>query len=270
MKEIARYTRFSVYSNDREWTVIKPFNSGVVVLGVLPNQRTILVREPRLVDCGNTMPALNAVRGVSESNQTPRENAIREFMEETGIKMSPSDMEFLGICRPDSGSLATHLSIFRAWLGPTHLQSRKGIENKEISTVVLQNSQLFEQMASGLIADAITHQAVLLSQLSPNRRPSQLEVGVKIELPIDKIRIAKETLFEKAQELLYPIGVVYSVKKNIITIDGTGYGTEKQYDDILLWIKSVSLEASSTLTLSLTDKAKERLFRFNQGKTITD
>lgn len=221
------------------------------------------------MDCGTAMPALNAVRGIAETKQTPRENAIREFLEETGIEVAPKDMEFLGICRPDSGSLATHLCLFRAWLTPAHLQGRKAVAEKEISTIVCNNPELFETMAKGLLPDAITHQVILLSQLVPQRKPSQLETLVKLDLPTDKIKVPQEAIFEKAQELLYPMGLVYKMKKHLVQINGTAYGTEKQYDDLVRWVKDLSVQCALPLTLTLNSTGGlSRVLYFLAGEAV--
>lgn len=232
VKTLYSNNRFELLANERGWTVVRPFTTGVCVLGMSPDGQYLLVKEPRIDEWGRTSLHLNCVKGMIDANESPRDAAMRELKEETGIQVQQADLQFLGLCRPDNGFITSSVSLFRAHLPLDFPQSFKHKTESQVHPLVFTLVKLKNLVANGRLNDSVTHSAFLLSSLSPVP-VSQTEHHVQLrttELPA-QIEIQRAILKEYRQ-LLSPWHVACSLSQNQVVAQGWCYAQGSQSYEI--------------------------------------
>ncbi|HEX4998341.1 MAG TPA: NUDIX hydrolase [Terriglobia bacterium] len=118
-------SRFHVYADwvageggleVKDYLVVAPrFAAGDLVTGVtvLPiwNDHIVLLKTFRHAIRRET---LEAPRGFIDHDETPRQAAVRELAEETGLAADPANLVDLGNCAPEGSTIAARIALFAA------------------------------------------------------------------------------------------------------------------------------------------------------------
>ncbi len=133
----------------------------VVVLPVLNGNSIVMVRvkRPLIDDCPLELPA-----GDSQSGETPREAAMREFSEETGIYIE-DPMRFVSEMPISEmpGRIPVLLSVFRVDLSTSEFESRSRHDNEIISVEAISFTEAVQNLIEGVIY--LSSPAAIISRL---------------------------------------------------------------------------------------------------------
>ncbi len=132
--------------------------NGVAILGMTAGQ--FVLRE--IYRHATRSWELEIPRGRREAGQTPRQAVRAEVKQELGY--SVKKMRLLGMVRPDSAIMSSHLEIFFAELGAAGKPEPE--ETEAFGEIVkLTPEELGHRIVSGFVRDSYTMAALLLAQL---------------------------------------------------------------------------------------------------------
>jgi len=131
-------------------------DNGAVVL-VIEKDSFIFVKVKRPA---HGVELLEAPRGYGNSCENCHECAVRELFEETGYKVNVSDIEKLGVVRPNSAILASKVTVFLAKVAPEQKVSVP--DDEVIDLVFIPFHELKKEIAKGNISDGFTLSALAL------------------------------------------------------------------------------------------------------------
>lgn len=149
-----------------ERIIQKNYKSAVVVMPMFDNKILLLKQHRHAIR--NVQYALP--RGFGEIGLTPEENAKKELMEEVGIENDDiKNIKYLGEVIPDSGSMATKVSVFVIEISKYGV-SNDIYENIEKSLLVT-FEQLEDMISDNTINDGFTLSTITLYKNYINNRP---------------------------------------------------------------------------------------------------
>lgn len=140
------YARVIYPHSDSNGSVIIPCQNGR--FGLLS-----IFRHPPRAESGGEFP-----RGFAE-DLSPAENAAKELWEELGVRISPSELEYLGEIQSDTGISAGKIQVFCAQIDHVAIPSDNGEGIHGFRWVTPQ--EMAAQIADGTITDGITLAAYL-------------------------------------------------------------------------------------------------------------
>ncbi|WP_157981121.1 NUDIX hydrolase [Aliidiomarina haloalkalitolerans] len=160
--------------NSGQWFFVKEENSdnGALVLCYVGN-RLVLVKVPRRA---HETTLLEAPRGYGDPGETAVAAAARELFEETGYRVSESDLQALGQVKPNSAILMTNVNVFRCVLPADSRPERQHAEQvakgqegfQEVDSVeLIEPAQLTRLIATGQISCGLTLAALMLAASVP-------------------------------------------------------------------------------------------------------
>ncbi|EGN76100.1 ADP-ribose pyrophosphatase [Idiomarina sp. A28L] len=148
---------------DGQWHYVQEKNSdnGAMILCYVGDD-LVLVEVPR---AAHGAELLEAPRGYGEPGEKAVEAAARELFEETGYQAS--ELEFLGVVKPNTAILTTNVNVFRCHL-PANTQpiqhTSAASDFNEVSKVELASpKQLAHYIANGRLSCGITLAALMLA-----------------------------------------------------------------------------------------------------------
>lgn len=131
-------------------------DNGAVILAIFKEQFVFVkVNRP-----AHNASFIEAPRGYGNENETNTQCAARELLEETGYKISESELIELGKIRPNSAILSSTVSVYLADISECEKISEP--DNEVIELVYISKNEIKEKIKSGLIADGFTLSALAL------------------------------------------------------------------------------------------------------------
>lgn len=103
---------------------------------------------------------IEAPRGYGEIDESSFEVALRELYEETGCSIEKSQLEKLGVVKPNSAILASEVDVFYARVSDWQFISEHDCEVE--SVVKISKDEIKDSIRKGLITDAFTLSAFTL------------------------------------------------------------------------------------------------------------
>lgn len=129
-------------------------HNGAVIL-VLDDAHFIFVKVKRPA---HAMELLEAPRGYGNPGESSRECAVRELFEETGFKVEASQLEKLGVVRPNTAILKAKVDIFLARV--TAVQKVARPDDEVTDLVYIPQNQIKQEIGAGNISDGFTLSAL--------------------------------------------------------------------------------------------------------------
>lgn len=133
----------------------------VVILPILEGRSIIMVRvrRPLIDDCPLELPAGDSLEG-----ETPRMAAMREFSEETGIRLEDASRFVPGLPLSEMpGRMPVLLSVFRVDLNRHEFESRAHHDEEIISVLAIPFMEAARKLVSGEIY--LSSPAAIVSRL---------------------------------------------------------------------------------------------------------
>tara|TARA_B110000908_G_C10182962_1_gene416614 strand:+ start:811 stop:1326 length:516 start_codon:yes stop_codon:yes gene_type:complete len=144
-------------------------DNGAVVL-VLINDDFIFVKVSRPA---HSIKSLEAPRGYGDVGESSESCAIRELYEETGYSFETSDLENIGVVRPNTAILSSSIPVYLIESG---IRSSVKLSGDEISEVVyISKEEVYKQVTAGKITDGITLAALGLYWARNHNKQSQAD-----------------------------------------------------------------------------------------------
>lgn len=156
----------TVYSNDwfrvversgMFWIEEDGSRHGAAILVVVDDSDLLLLQVRRAPHTGLQ---LEIPRGYAEQGESSVDCACREAAEETGYRVVPSNLTYLGAIKPNSSILASRVSVYAAKVSASDRLSDPDDEVEAVQRVPL--AQLNELISNGQIEDSFTLSALTL------------------------------------------------------------------------------------------------------------
>lgn len=152
MKYIYENAWFRVGLKGSNYIVDEPLcHNSAAILMKLESGKFVFVKQDRPAIGKRT---IEIPRGYAKKNECAEDCAIREAYEETGIKIKPSQLDFLTKIHPNSGILTSSVSLFFALVNDDQFKS--SATNEIDSVVLLSPEQVIEHCRNGSIKDSFS------------------------------------------------------------------------------------------------------------------
>lgn len=243
LKTLAEFPRFNIVQNSFGWRLTQHKGQGVIVLPRVEGCGLVVVREPRILPCGELGFAMNLPRGGIEPEYTPAENALKELEEETGISASLDQVRFLGVCAPDNGSLSIHIYCFEATLTKEQWLNRKTVQEENLESILLSEQEFLTNLYEGVITDGIGSHVYLMSGRPRNNETLEehfLDVELALSDPIEADEHEElMRLREGLSKLCNPVGIPFQTDGASISIYGFLYADQVSREKFFSGVKAL-------------------------------
>jgi nudix-type nucleoside diphosphatase (YffH/AdpP family) len=131
-------------------------------------QKVILIKQFRYAIASKTSaPIYEIVAGKLDHGEKPLGAAIRETEEETGYRISPSNIQFLISCFVSPGYTSEKFHLYYATVTNEDKKSKGGgleNENESIEVIEMDRKDFYNLIDEGKIEDAKTYLAALMAR----------------------------------------------------------------------------------------------------------
>lgn len=142
-------------------------DNGAVILALVDG-KFLFVKVDRPA---HEMISVEAPRGYGEPGESSESCAVRELYEETGFLFSSSNLEKIGVVRPNPAILSSSIPVY--FIQESNLSSKKLPDPEVLGVILIPENEIHKEIAKGKITDGITLSALSLFWATQHNKQSQ-------------------------------------------------------------------------------------------------